>query len=116
MVTYESATLATQTDSSASSSLSSEKTRKKVMLFDEAISQTCGFGRYQYLLFISMALINSYGMVLMYAFGYLTNPLDYEVLKDGIWMPMEREQICSQKVIDYRPIINSSKHINAFYS
>jgi hypothetical protein len=53
---------------------------QNIMLFDDAMQQMSGFGRYQYMLFISMALVNSYGMILMYSFGYLTNPLDYEVM------------------------------------
>ena len=65
-----------------------------MMLFDDAIEQTCGFGRYQYMLFISMSLVNSYGMVLMYSFGYLTNPLDYEFLDQGTWKPIQIEEIC----------------------
>jgi len=34
---------------------------KKAILFDEAMAQTCGFGMYQYMLFVTMGFFNNYG-------------------------------------------------------
>ena len=69
-----------------------------------------------------MALVNNYGMGLMYTFNFMTNPLDYEVrnvtMPDEIWAPMKREEICNYKGTDlkYRPIVSSPKYINGFYN